>query len=270
MAAASLDRSEGPRGLGYLVLVVGLLLAAVGCRAVTERLAVRQKRVRYDQVLASAYNQIVVDKSLTLDVLPKLENRPGEVVSQTESLIASVGQSPDTYRMWFTMVGFHEYKLSVVRKYFLLVDERIGGRAERGLRFDCQMLIPKEIASGEFSSEADKQVSLLKAVRDTLLKDVSTLSGGAEAAAQANKTLDLCGMILKQTFELVLVKLADSPVLVPQLASAEGVAFEHINFDKGLIRMVTQGQVVSVSIRLGAMRNWSEQAVVVSGSAGQD
>ena len=55
---------------------------------------------------------------------------------------------------------------------------------------------------------------------------------------QFNVKLDVCGMLINQTLELILVKLDSVPVLVTKLDSSDGVDFDHISFGKGKVRMI--------------------------------
>ncbi len=59
-------------------------------------------------------------------------------------------------------------------------------------------------------------------------------------------------MLVNQMFETVLVKLEASPVLAMRLSAVGGAEFDHINFDKGTVRMVVADDTVAVKVRFGA------------------
>ena len=90
----------------------------------------------------------MLKKSLTIDALPKMQRFQSErgpllggieMLSQGQSIAASLGQGKEGRQTWFNMVTFDEYELDVIRKYFFVVDEeasRFPARFRRGLRFD--------------------------------------------------------------------------------------------------------------------------------------
>jgi hypothetical protein len=213
-----------------------------------------QQKVRlYDKDLSAAYDQTEIKKSLTLDVLPKMGRSKDELLSQSESVVASLGQGKDGYKTWFTMVAFHEYELSVVRKYFFVVDERVHNRAKRGLRFDCETLLDKEKLDNIRAAKGARQVVVLKNVLDNLQKDATGLAGDVNAPGQDNRMLDVSVMLVKQVFETALLDLDRSPALATKLSDPNGVQFDHLNFGAGKIRVQAEGNTVIVKIRLGAL-----------------
>ena len=224
-----------------------------GCSVISPEARMRQKVRFYDKDLSAAYDQTEIKKSLTLDVLPKMGRSKDELLSQSESVVASLGQGKDGYKTWFTMVAFHEYELSVVRKYFFVVDERVHNRARRGLRFDCEMLLDKEGLDNIRLAKGARQVAVLKNMLDNLQKDTAELVGDVNAPGQDNRMLDISVMLIKQVFETALLDLDRSPVLATKLSDPNGVEFDHLNFGAGKIRVQAEGNTVIVKVRLGAL-----------------
>jgi len=243
-------------------LLVGILLA--GCSAVSSPAAAQSRQLSEEQELSAPYDQITLKKSLTLDALPKirrLQIEPGSLLAETETVshsdrvVASLGQSPDGYSTWFNMVTFHEYRLNVIRKCFFAVDDRAGSlrtRPRRGLRFDCEMVLGKEVLGESYTSENARRIAILRYVLNSIRKDIKELGDDVDVPGQYNKKLDVCGMLINQMFETVLVKLEASPVLAMRLSRAGGAEFDHINFDKGTVRMVAADDTVAVKVRFGA------------------
>jgi hypothetical protein len=206
----------------------------------------------------------MLKKSLTLDALPKIRRSQSEsgsllaeaeTVSHSDRVVASLGQSPDDSRTWFNMVTFHEYRLNVIRKYFFTVDDRAGSLrtwSRRGLRFDCEMVLGKEVFGESYASENERRIAILRYVLDSVRKDIKELGDDVDVPGQYNKKLDVCGMLINQMFETVLVKLEASPVLAMKLSRAGGAEFDHINFNKGTVRMVVAEDTVAVKARFGA------------------
>ncbi len=243
-------------------LFFSILLA--GCSAVSSPTAAQGQQLSEEQELSIPYDQITLKKSLTLDALPKIrryQSEPAsrlagtELVSHSDRVVASLGQSQDDSRTWFNMVTFHEYRLNVIRKYFFAVDDRAGSlraRSRRGLRFDCEMVLGKEVPGESHASENARRIAILRYVLAQMRKDIKELGDDVDVPDQYNKKLDVCGMLINQTFEMVLVKLESSPVLAMNLSEARGAEFDHINFNKGTVRMVVEDDTVAVQIRFGS------------------
>lgn len=246
----------------YAGLLFGILLA--GCSAVSSPAAAQSRQLSEQQELSAPYDQITLKKSLTLDALPKIrrsQSETGSLLAETETVshsdrvVASLGQSQDESRTWFNMVTFHEYRLNVIRKYFFAVDDRAGSlrtRSRRGLRFDCEMVLGKEVLGESYASENARRIAMLRYVLDSIRKDIKELGDDIDVPGQYNQKLDVCGMLINQTFEMVLVKLDSSPVLAMRLSEAGGAEFDHINFNKGTVRMVVADDAVAVRVRFGS------------------
>jgi hypothetical protein len=243
-------------------LYLGILLS--GCSVLPSSDAARNQQLSEEQELSAPYDRITLKKSLTLDALPKIRRSPNEhgsllaeveTVSHSDRVVASLGQSRDNSRTWFNMVTFHQFQLNVIRKYFFAVDDRAGSlrtRSRRGLRFDCEMVLGKEVLGKSYTSENARRIAILRYVLDSVRKDIKELGDDVDVSGQYNKKLDVCGMLINQTFEMVLVKLDSSPVLATRLDSADGVDFDHINFGKGKIRMIIKDDTVTLTLRFGA------------------
>jgi len=218
-------------------LFIGILLA--GCKS----------------KLSSPYDQTQIGKSITLDVVPRIQRTKDELVSHSDNVIVSLGQSKDGYKTWFNMFTFHEDRMNVIRKYFFVVNDKPGSLpmlSGRGLRFDCELVLEQEVLNKPYATQNAMQIAILRYVLDNLHKDINELSDDIDAPDQGNKMLNICKMLINQMFELILIRLEDSPVLATRLSTADGLDFVHINFGKGKIGMSVQSNVVTAKIRLGA------------------
>ena len=246
----------------YAGLFLGILLA--GCSALSSSATSQSRQLSEQQELSAPYDLITLKKSLTLDALPKIrrsQSEAGSLLAETETVshsdrvVASLGQTSDGYSTWFNMVTFHEFRLNVIRKYFFAVDDRAGSlrtRSRRGLRFDCEMVLGKEVLGESYASENARQIGILRYVLDSIRKDIKDLGDDVDVPGQYNQKLDVCGMLINQMFETVLVKLEASPVLAMRLSRAGGAEFDHINFNKGTVWMVVADDTVAVKARFGA------------------
>jgi hypothetical protein len=244
-----------------IALFFGILFT--GCSAVSSHGAAQDMQLFDVQELSAPYNQITLKKSLTLDAIPKIRRSKDEggsflagieTASHSDRVVASLGQSRDESRMWFNMVTFDRYRLNVIRKYFFVVDDKagsFGSRPRRGLRFDCEMVLEKEVLKEPYASENLRRIAILRYVLAQIHKDIKELGDDVDVPDHYNKKLDVCGMLINQTLELILVKLDSSPVLATKLDSDNGIDFDHINFGKGKIRMVFVNDTVAVQIFFG-------------------
>jgi len=248
---------SGARAFCFGVLVIVFLCCLSGCSFIVLKSHMeRQKERLFDRDLTAAYDQTRIQKSLTLDVLPRMQSRPGEILSQSESVVVSLGRGKEGYKTWFTMVTFHEFELSVIRKYFFVVDEKVEKtvRYGRGFRFDCQMLMNQDEIGAIIDATEAKQTAVLRAVIENLDKDVEKLAGGIDTPGQENKSLDISVLMIKNVCRTVLREMERSGVLATKISSPEGIEFEHINFGRGKIRIWSEGgNTALVKIRLGAL-----------------
>jgi len=211
--------------------------------------------------LSASYDQTAVKTSSTLDVLGKIQSVEHELLSQSDTMVASSGQNKNGYRTWFTMVAFDEYTMVAKRKYFFLVDERAKisptelkrflTAPKRGLVFDSQVVLETEVLDKPYATEEARQIAILKQVAERLRKDIAELSGNTDGPSQGNKMLTVSGLLMNQLFKAVLLELDKSPVLAKRLSGRNGVEFNHISFDTGNIRMVVKDDIVTVKIGLG-------------------
>lgn len=224
--------------------------------------------IAYDKLFAG-YEQTRLKTSGSLDVLsmiraPKSDVGAGSaityLVSQSDTVAASLGRSKNGYKTWFTLVAFDEHTMTARRKYFYLVDEMARSAAsqpirlltgpERGLRFDCQMVMQTEVLAQPYATEQARQIAILKQVAENLRRDVDELTGRAGAPSQGNQVVTISAMVVNQVFETVLLELSKSSVPAQELT--DGYQFNHINFDKGRIRLTLQDDIATVKIGLGA------------------
>lgn len=250
----------------FSVLLLGTLLG--GCSVVSPWAKARQ--LSYQAKLSAPYDQIKIKQSVIHDAVPKIQRlqdelepsfAEAELISHSENVVVSLGQSKDGFKTWFNMVTFQENELNALRKYFFFVNDKARTfqlSPSRGLRFDCEMVIGEEMLAEPGTSENARRIAMLRNVLGNFHKDIVELRDDTDAPDQENKMLDICRMLINQAFEVILRELDSSPVLATRLSQASGVEFNHINFDKGKIQMVVRGDIVAVKIRLGAFTHMIE------------
>ena len=202
-----------------------------------------------DDVISAAYEATRLKESSAADVLVWIYLPAYEQLSQSKSVIASTGQKKKGYKRWLKMVAFDENELAARRKYLLIVDEKpkfLFAEPWANLRFNCEMVLGRDVLDEPYSDENARRIAVLKQVLENVRKDMDDIG-------QDSKAAEVCGMLINQALETVVVQLDSSPVLAGKLSEPEGLLFEHISFDKGKIRMQIGGDIVDVELKLGSI-----------------
>ena len=219
--------------------------------------------------LAAPYRQTRLRASTTLDVLNVTRvpaNQPGpaaagkQVLSQSDTVIATSGQSGNGLKLWVNMVVFDEHRMTARQKYFFCSDERatIAPTSpkhylippRKGLLFDGQFLIDPEIRTTPYATEETEKIAILRELAEQFNQDVRALTGSPGSAGQPDEMVSIAGMMMNQVFRGILIELDKSPGLAQNLADPQGVAFPHISLDTGHVQLVTEGDVAQVKIRV--------------------
>ena len=202
----------------------------------------------YDEELSAGYFKTILEQSGSADVLGTIHMPEYEALSQSKSVIASVGQKSEGYKIWFKMAAFDENKLTAKRKYFFMIDEK--GKAlfgpKRTLVFNCEAVLDREFLSEPYSSEGARKIAVMKQIQADILADVSEVSVD-------DKRLDVCGMLVNQTLETVLRKLDELPVQASKLSDGSGFDFDHITLGDGKARMYVIDDIVRLDIGISSL-----------------
>jgi len=232
-------------------LVLAFCLGLFGCTAMRY---FKPKETPYDEQLSESYRRTRLKETSAADMLAQIYVSEYEFLSQSRSIIATSGQQG--YKSWFNMVAFGGRELRAQRKYFFVVNDR-----PKSLRFDCEMILGAKVLGGRYMDENARRVAILKQVLGNVRRDVGEVG-------QDNERLNICGMLIKQTVEAVLIKLDSLPMLASRLGEESGLEFNHINLDKGKIQIVVDGDVVTVKMRAGSLVRRFEDVEYVNGIGG--
>ncbi len=209
-----------------------------------------------DRDVFGRYYLTTLKFSTSADVLNVIADNEKELLSQSQSVIASYGQKKDAKELWFNMVAFDETRLTAVRKYTFLVDESTGLyiMARRGkLRLDARVVVDPKVMAEPFENENARSMAILRDVSDKFSDDIGQLTFDSADLRSA-------AILTKHIFNTILRKLDDSPAVAARLAGDAGMEFDHMNLGKGNVRMVRQDDIVSVKIKIGqAAKNFEEQ-----------
>jgi len=201
----------------------------------------------HERELYESYNRTELKTSSSYDVLTAMPKPQYEVLSQSKSVIASLVQKKKGHKTWFNMVAFDEDRLTAKRKYIFIVDDMPNPLEEpkKSLSFDSEMVLEPEALDKPYANENARRIAILKQVLENVRKDFREVGSD-------NKMLHICGMMVNQAFEAVLVKLDTSPALASKLSEPAGVEFSHMSLDKGRIQMLVQDDITKVKLGLGA------------------
>jgi hypothetical protein len=228
------------------LLIVICFCASCGCSVVEY---FKPEGPPYDEELSASYHQTKLKESSSADVLAMIHRPEYELLSQSKSVVASLGRKKKGRKIWFNMVAFDENKPAAKRKYFFVVDEKAKGFLfwpRQSLIFDSEMVLETEVLDKPYANENARRIAILKQVLKNVHKDI-------DEVAQDNKMLGICGMLINQTLKTVLQKLDDSPALASKLSDADGLDFDHITLDKGSIGMGVTDDIVKVKVKVGSL-----------------
>jgi len=230
-----------------LLVVFGLC----GCSVVEY---FRPEKPPYDEELSASYYQTKLKESSSADVLATIHRPEYELLSQSRSVVASLGQKKKGHKIWFNMVAFDENKPAARRKYFFVVDEKAKGFLfwpRQSLTFDSEMVLETEVLDKPYANENARRIAILRQVLKNAHKDTDEL-------AQDNKMLGICGMLINQTLNTVLQKLDESPALASKLSGNNGLPFDHITLGKGSIGMGITDDIVKVKVKVSSL-TWTSE-----------
>ena len=258
MSGEQRNRISGYRGIIQVLrcLVPALCYLAAGCELVTEEGPPSNKQIY------ALYNQTVLKQSTSAEVLSRFGPPKYALLSQSKSIVAIAGTTKAGHKIWFNMVSFDESELVAKRKYYFFYNERpkqLFVEPWEGMDFGCQMVLPKEILDQTYADEDARRIAVLKEVDADTRKDTSEIGSD-------NMILSQGGMMAGRAMDSLLTELDASPALAARLSEPNWLEFEHINLNKGRLRMVIDNDIVTVKVRLGSYEKQGGKA----GSDGLD
>lgn len=226
-----------------------IILVSLGCIVVcgcTWIGSMLPEKPLYNAELDNNFLQTILRQSTSADVLAAIYQMPEyELLSQSQSVVASWGQKQKARKMWFNMVAFDEDKLTAKRKYFFVIREAkaFWSFRKHSCRFDTEMVMNREILDKPFANENARRTAVLQQVLESFREDIRQLR-------EDNKNFASCGMIVNQTLKAILQQLNHSPILASKLSGQAGLDFDHITLGKGKIRMELYGDIVKVNVKI--------------------
>lgn len=216
---------------------------------------VKPDKPPYYRQLWETYNHTCLKESTAADVLAVIRSSEYDLLSQSKGVIVSLGQKKKGYHTWFNMVAFDEDELTARRKYLLVINERpkvLFIEPWEGVTYDSEMVLETETLDEPYANENARRIAILKRVLGNARKDIDEVGSD-------NKMISVCGMLINQALETVLVKLDSSPALAVRLSEPAGLDFSHASFDRGKIQMLIEDDVVTVKMMLGSFVRYFEK-----------
>lgn len=228
--------------LGWVLLVAFIF---AGCQRVHR---IIYQWPSHDQQLYSSYHQTRLKVSTSANVLAAIHKTDTELLSQSESVIATAGQAEEGYKNWLNMVAFDENTLTAARKYIFIVDDRpeLMEEPRQSASFDCEMVLAPDILDEPYANENARRIAILRRIQENASKD-------AKQVGSDNKVLDACAMMVNQALQTVLVQLDASAAAASKLSEPAGLDFSHVSLGPGKIQMLVEYDIVKVKMRLGLM-----------------
>lgn len=234
--------------IAKLVALIGCLIFSYGLTGCVVTDFVAPEGPPKDKLVAENYLNINLKSTDAAELLNTIHMPEYTVLSQSSRVVAASGEKIEGYKNWFTMVAFDEDQLTATRKYLFTVNEKpkvLFNDTWPQFVYESQSVLPAEILDEPYPDESSRRIAVLEYIRKTLSVDM------AEVRAD-NKDLAALGMMINQTFEILLNKLKDSPSLTTKMDDEKGLEFHHINMEKGKIRMVIEDDIVTVKMRAGS------------------
>jgi hypothetical protein len=202
-----------------------------------------------DQQLLENYESVELMISNAADVLATINLPEYELLSQSRSVIASAGEKKKGYKQWVNMVAFNEDLLTANRKYLFIVDEKpkaLFAKPWERMTLDCRMVLDEEILNKPYANENEHRIGTLENISSQFMKDIKEVSSD-------NEVIYTSELMVNQTFSSIIQILQNSPAKASLLSTSEGMVFEHINLDKGRLRMVIDQNIATVELQTGSV-----------------
>jgi len=239
------------KSLVLLLIVLCAMLLTTGC----------QVQPKYEHIF-ERYYLTALNISNSSDVISAIRDDEGaELVSQSESVVASWGEKKNTSIMWFNAVAFNEEDMTAVRKYGFVVDEKAKSYyflSALNMRFDAELIMSSDVLDAPYADANARKIAVLRQVLKKFGEDVIQLTGDSQI-------LDSSSAMIKQVLKRILYQLDHSPALAVRFEELEGMKFDQMNFGDGRVRMLIEGNLVKLKFKVGSyVRDFEDHLDVIT------
>ena len=206
-----------------------------------------------DEQVFSRYYLTTLKLSQSADILRVIVQNEKELLSQSESVIASWGQQEQGSILWFNMIAFDEESLAAARKYCFAVDEKAKSfyiKPIQRLRFDAEVILDTQTLDEPYAGTNEKRIAALKKILADFKKDAAQVTFDSQDLYSAS-------MMSNQALNTLIYKLDASPALAARLSEYAGLDFDHMTLGPGKVRMLIENDIAKIKIKIG--RGWFNQ-----------
>jgi hypothetical protein len=200
-----------------------------------------------DEQVFSRYYLTTLKLSRSADILPVIVEEQRELLSQSESVVASWGQNKKGSTLWFNMIAFDEESLAAARKYCFAVYEKARTfylKPIQRLRFDAQIVLDEQTINHPYAGTNEKRIAVLKKILADFKQDAAQLTFDSQ-------TLHSASMMVNQALNTIVYKLDASPALAAKLSGYPGLDFDHMTLGPGKVRMLIENDIAKIKIKIG-------------------
>ena len=231
----------------YLFVVVACCVTLSGCGSVNVD----------DVSIFDRYYLTNLKQSSSADIIGAISANDNELMSQSESVIASWTEEKKGFVFWFNMVAFDQEELLAVRKYCMVFDEKAAQdftlfRSIQKLRFEAAMVLQGEILAQSYANENERRIAFLNELLAKFEADSSQLTADS-------RVIDSSSMVVKQILNAILYQLELSPATAANLDGLSGIDFDHMTLGKSKARMIIEDDVVKLKVKIGSNRKDFEE-----------
>ena len=248
------------KAIGKIIAVVVVCFVMSGCITVV---GPASRKVGINDVpIFDRYYLTNLKQSNSADIIGAIATDGTELMSQSQSVIASWKEEKKGYVFWFNMVTFDEEEFTAVRKYCMVFDEK----ATQGIwfifpvqkyRFEAAMVLERAIVDEPYADENEKRIAVVKEILAKFTEDSVQLTADS-------RVLHSSTMMIKQTLNGIINQLGGSPALAANLDELSGMKFDHMTLGPGRVRMLIEDDVVKFKIKIGSnLKNFHEHPDVL-------
>jgi hypothetical protein len=223
----------------FLPVALSLCLLLAGCQSFNA-----------DQEVFRRYYLTTLKLTQSADILPVIAEDQRELLSQSESVVASWGQNKKGSILWFNMIAFDEESLAAARKYCFAVDEKARSfyiKPMQRLRFDAQIVLDEQTLTRPYAGSNEKRIDVLKKILADFKQDAAHLTFDSQ-------TLHSASMMVNQALNTIVYKLDASPALADKLSEYPGLDFDHMTLGPAKARMIIENDIAIIKIKIG--KDW--------------
>ena len=203
--------------------------------------------------LFTRYDLIELNASASSEVLATILNPEKELLSQSDSVVASWGHNKKASVLWFTAVAFDEEQLTAVRKYAVVADEITKDfyvKPAQKLRFDADVVIGIEVLDAAYANDNARRIAILREAMRAFGRDLSVLTPDS-------KVLESGVMAANQAMHSVMTMIEQSPAFAVRMSEVKGLEFQHISLGSGRVQVLIDNDIAKIRIKVG--KGWLSQ-----------